>query len=134
VRFVTELDTHDDVLALAERFFAAIVAGDIEALEACYADDAVIWHNFDQVEQSRAENLRTLGWVIQNVTDLRYEDVRRIAFDGGFVQQHVLRGHAPSGVPLEVPAMLRIDVRDGRVERVEEYFDTAHVAALMPRR
>jgi ketosteroid isomerase-like protein len=125
---------HDDVLALADRFFAAIAAGDIEALEACYADDAVIWHNFDQAEQTRAENLRTLGWVTRNVADLRYEEVRRIPFDGGFVQQHVLRGTTPSGADLEVPAMLRIDVRDGLVRRVEEYLDTAHVAELMPRR
>jgi ketosteroid isomerase-like protein len=46
------------------------------------------------------------------------------------VQQHVLRGTAPDGTPLEVPAMMRVTVADGRITRLEEYLDTAQVAAL----
>ena len=71
-----------------------------------------------------------LAWVSSNVGGLRYEDVRRVPLDDGFVQQHVLRGTAPDGSPLEVPAMLRVFVNGGQIERIDEYLDTAQVVAL----
>jgi ketosteroid isomerase-like protein len=46
------------------------------------------------------------------------------------VQQHVLRGTAPNGKPLEVPACIVFTVRGGRVARLDEYLDTAQIAAL----
>jgi len=68
---------HDgDTRALRDRFFAAVTSGDIDAVRACYAPDAVIWHNNDGISQSVDENLRVLGWIAQNVRAFRYEDVR----------------------------------------------------------
>ena len=58
-----------------------------------------------------------------------YDDVRRVILDDGFVQQHVLRGTCAAGA-LEVPAMLRVWVADGRITRLDEYLDTAQVAVL----
>ena len=55
-----------------------------------------------------------------------------VVLDDGFVQQHVLRGTAPGGA-LEVPAMMRVWVRDGRIGRIEEYLDTAQAAVLSRR-
>ena len=52
----------------------------------------------------------------------------------GFLQQHILRGTAPDGTALEVPAILRIYCTDGTIRRIEEYLDTAQVASLMPKR
>lgn len=71
-----------------------------------------------------------LGWVTKNIAGLRYEDVRRHATPSGFVQQHVLRGTAPSGAPLEVPACIVCAVANGRITRLDEYLDSAHVAVL----
>ena len=124
--------THDEIEALASQFFAAIEAGDIDTVAATYADDAVIWHNFDQVEQSKVDNLRTLAYVVRTVAGRSYDDVRRVVLDDGFVQQHVLRGSAAAGA-LEVPAMLRVWVADGRITRLDEYLDTAQVAVLTAR-
>jgi uncharacterized protein len=120
---------HDEIEAMASRFFAAIEAGDIDTVAATYADDAIIWHNFDQVEQSKDENLRTLAYVVRTVADRSYDDVRRVVLDDGFVQQHVLRGTVAAG-SLEVPAMMRVWVSDGRITRLDEYLDTAQVAVL----
>lgn len=122
--------TERETLELADRFFTAIPKGDAAALRQLYAPDAVIWHNFDQKSQSVEENLRVLAWIGANVKSLRYEEIRRIATPDGWVQQHVLRGIAPNGQPLEVPACIVFRVRAGRVARVEEYLDTAQVAAL----
>jgi ketosteroid isomerase-like protein len=124
----------DDAVALAERLFAAIEAGDIDAVAALYAPDVVVWHNYDRVEQDRDENLATLRWIARKIADWRYEDVRRIVTPDGVVQQHVLRGTAPDGSELDVPAMMRIVCAGGQITRIEEYLDSAHVGSLLSRR
>jgi ketosteroid isomerase-like protein len=117
-------------LELCEQLFAAIMRGDVEAIRGIYAEDAVIWHNNDGIEENPDRNLRVLRWVTRNVRDLRYEEVRRHETASGFVQQHVLRGIAPNGTALEIPACIVCTVQDGRITRLEEYLDSAHTAAL----
>ena len=39
---------------IADQLFAAIEAGDIDAVRDLYAPDAVIWHNTDETEQGPA--------------------------------------------------------------------------------
>jgi ketosteroid isomerase-like protein len=115
---------------LAVRLFAAIERGDVDAVAELYADDAVIWHNFDNIEQSRELNLVVLAWMTHNVDGLRYDDIRRQHFDGGFLQQHVLRGTTKAGGALEVPSCLVVHVDGGRITRIDEYLDTAHLRVL----
>lgn len=117
-------------LDVAERLFAAIGHGDIDAVRACYADDIVVWHNNDGVEQTRDQNLRTLAWVIKNVSGRRYEEIRRQPTPTGFVQQHVLRGTAPNGKSLELPACIVCTVAEGKITRLDEYLDSAQAAVL----
>jgi len=123
----------ESISDLAERFFAAISRGDLAEVEACYTPDATIWHNYDQIDQARADNLKVLGWLVRTLPDVAYTEVRRSVVDDGFVQQHVLRATAPGG-PLVVPAMMRIACaeHDGelRIARIEEYLDTGQLAVL----
>ena len=120
----------DDALTLADALFSAIEAGDVDRIRQIYAPGIAVWHNFDGKEQTLDENLATLGWVTKNVEKLRYEDVRRQPTPTGFVQQHVLRGTAPNGAELEVPACLVVTCEGGHITRIDEYLDTAQVAAL----
>jgi ketosteroid isomerase-like protein len=115
---------------IADRLFAAIEKGDVDGVAALYADDALIWHNFDGIAQPREANLVVLAWMARNVEHLRYEDVQRHAIEGGFVQQHVLRGTTKNGAELEVPSCLIVHVDDGHITRVDEYLDTAHLKPL----
>lgn len=119
----------DDALDVAERFFKAVEAGDLEAVRAIYAPDAVIWHNHDRQEQTVEENLRVLRWVARNLTGRRYNVRRRVAIPGGFMQQHVLEGQTAGG-PFTMPACIVCEVRDGRITRLEEYLDSAHAGLL----
>ena len=48
----------------------------------------------------------------------------------GFLQEHVLRGTAPDGSEIAMPACLVVTVRDGRFLRIHEYLDASQVAAL----
>ena len=116
-------------MSVADDLFDAIQRGDIEAVRAIYAPDAVIWHNNDELEQTVDQNLAVLRWVCDNLADRAYEDVRRIEHDGGFVQQHVLR-FTKDGERRGVPACIVATVADGRITRIDEYLDSAHVARI----
>jgi ketosteroid isomerase-like protein len=114
------------------RLFAAIEAGDVDAVRSIYAPDAVIWHNHDGVEQSVDENLRVLRWMVRSCSDVRYTEVRRSSTDTGFVQQHVLRLVSPAGEALAIPACIVGTVDgDGRITRIDEYLDSAQIGRLV---
>ena len=124
---------NDDPLQVAERLFTAIEAGDLDGVRACYAPDVEVWHNHDDAVQDVEANLATLGWVTTHLDDLRYTDVRRQRTEGGFVQQHVLRARNRAGDDVAVPACLVVAVTDGRITRLDEYLDSAQVAAVTAR-
>ncbi len=113
---------------VAQRLFHAIEAGDIDTVRDLYAGDVRIWHNTDGIAQTRDENLRTLRWVVENLADLRYEDISCVPTPSGFVQQHVLRATGPNGVAVAIPACMVATIDGGRITRIDEYLDSAQVA------
>lgn len=121
--------TTEEIAAFAGRFFDAIEAGDIEAVGACYAEGAVIWHNTDGLESSKAENLAVLANFVRHIPERRYADRRVNAYPGGFVQQHRLVGKRRDGVAVELAACIVCAVDGGVITRLDEYFDAAQVAA-----
>ena len=125
--------SEDDIRSLATRLFDSIEAGDVDAVADCYGPDLVVWHNFDGLEQSRADNLKTLAGLIERIGERRYEDRRLNVFDGGFVQQHVLTGVRKDGVRVNLPGILVGTVKDGMIARLDEYLDSAHVATFRAR-
>ncbi|GEB15000.1 nuclear transport factor 2 family protein [Pimelobacter simplex] len=119
----------EPMIDLADRFFAAAAAHDLDAVRVLYADDARIWHNWDDHEQDVDENLATLGSLPQRYDRFGYDAVRTVALADGFVRQHdivVARGDRSA----RVPAILRGYVADGRITRIEEYFDLGQLAAV----
>jgi ketosteroid isomerase-like protein len=125
--------SEDDIRSLATRLFDAIERGDVDGVADCYGADLVVWHNFDGLEQSRADNLKTLAGLIERISERRYEDRRLNVFEGGFVQQHVLTGVRKDGVRVKLPGVLVGTVRDSKIARLDEYLDSAHVAAFRVR-
>ena len=115
---------------LVVAFFAALEAGDIETLREIYAPDAVIWHNDDLVEQPLEENLKVLAGLHRVVSGLRYDVTRRVPAPDGVLQQHVLRGTLPNGAAVELHAAMYLQVRDGRITRIEEYLDSGKRATI----
>ena len=111
----------------------ALERGDAEDVRSIYAPDAVIWHNFDNVEQTPDENLRTLNWMVKNVDGLRYEDIRRHEIPGGYVQQHTYCGTSRLGENVRTPCCLIVQVDGGRITRLDEYLDPAAFAPLFKR-
>ena len=119
----------EQIDAIANRLIAAIEAGDRHALGAVYADDVVVWHNTDQVEMTKEQNLASLDALAAMTTARRFTDVRRHGIDGGFVQQHVLNLDWGSGSGA-LPGCVVVQVRDGLISRIDEYLDGATIASF----
>jgi ketosteroid isomerase-like protein len=122
-----------EIGALAKRFFDAVEAGDIDTLYGCYAPEARIWHNTDNAEQSRDDNAATLRGFVERISNRIYGNRRLSVFEGGFVQQHELRGVRADGVAVRLAACIVCTVEDGRITRLDEYFDSAQVAKFRAR-
>jgi ketosteroid isomerase-like protein len=122
-------DRHPHV-QLLDRIIAAAQAGDPADLFNVYAPGAVIWHNNDGVEQTVEQNAKVLRRISERVTDREYTERRIQLFDGGVVQQHVLRGtNVRSGEPVELHACVVVSVNeDGLITRLDEYIDSAEAA------
>ena len=98
---------------------------DLDAIADLYADDIVVWHNFDQLGRTREQALSSAAWVAAEIEGFTVGDRWVAAVEGGYVQQCVFRGRMRStGEVLEMPSMLRVHVRDGQVIRIEEYADS----------
>jgi ketosteroid isomerase-like protein len=108
---------------LIDRFFRQLEAGAIDDCLELFADDAVVWHNYDDVEQTPAEAmapLRGLGGLGATFCVLR-----RYSVPDGCIQQHVVQRRTPGGETVELHAIQRICVEDGKIARIDEYMDTA---------
>lgn len=114
---------------LAARLFDAIEAGDIETMRGCFAPDAEIWHNTDELIVTVEQTAQTLSGMVTRIKDRAYADRQLAFFPGGFVQQHVLTGRrAHDDGAVRLPCAVICKVADDRITRLDEYLDSAHVA------
>ncbi|MBL8549444.1 MAG: nuclear transport factor 2 family protein [Hyphomonadaceae bacterium] len=122
-------DTENDIRAMATRFFDAIEQGDVDTVAATYAPGAKIWHNTDELENTREENIEVLRNMVRRSKSRKYTERRLQVFSGGFVQQHVLKAERGDGFKLHLPACIVCAVSNGQITRLDEYFDSAVVSA-----
>jgi ketosteroid isomerase-like protein len=125
-----------DAIEVAERLFTAISEGDLDVVGSILADDVTVWTNFDQRTVDRERALRTIGWLVRTIDGLHYDVVERIATPKGFVQRHVLRGKAPNGTEVAMPACIVAEVaadgpQAGRVTSMAEYADPSPMTAAL---
>jgi ketosteroid isomerase-like protein len=119
-------------LDVANRLFGAIERGEYETVAGMWADDVTVWHTGDARDNDRVRALKVIRWFIDNTTLRSYEILDRRYFDGGFVQQHVLRADRSGDVSIEmrVCIVIRVDAT-GLITRIDEYFDPADMAPLL---
>lgn len=123
------MTSHQRADKIADAVFEAIERGDIATLDSLWADDIEVWHSNDGVVQDKAQNLAVLGWMIDNTATIEYRDVVRDLTAAGFVQRHVLHLSFADGRAAALPIAIFASVRDGQVTRIDEYMDSAQVAA-----
>jgi len=119
----------DEIRTMATRFFDAIEAGDIDTMRESFTPDAEIWHNTDELVVTRDQTAAVLAGMAARIKNREYADRRLTVFPGGFVQQHVLKGvRTHDGGAVRLPCAIVCNVEGGRITRLDEYFDSAHVA------
>lgn len=121
-----------ETLALCDRFFDAIEQKDPKTLEGCYAPEAVIWHSHDCRYQPREANLAMLEEGMKRHKKMRFRDRRVHVFEAGFVQQHTLFVTYANDFVGEMDVCFVAFVRDGRISRAYEYFDTGQLDRFLP--
>jgi ketosteroid isomerase-like protein len=109
------------------RFWAKVSEEhNIEKFATVLADDFVMWYNFDDVERTRAQFLEVLKNAHQMFHNQVNENTRLTATTDGFVLQATMRG-VLDGKEISAPYCLVAKVRNGKVVRGDEYFDTSQL-------
>jgi ketosteroid isomerase-like protein len=117
-------------LAIAARYAIASRTNDAELFRSLNAPESVTWHNFDGLEVSTEQTVRTIAWLHSAVANLVWTDVALLPTPNGFVSQTIMTGNAPGG-PLSMHSCVVVTLNDvGLIVRAEEYLDTAQSAAL----
>ena len=110
---------------LARRFVAAVTARDLGALRALLTDDAVFWTNATMTDVDRETRLTQIAHEFRTFERIAFENARIDDFGTGFVLRARARGVLPGGAQFAFPICMVADTRNGRVRRLEEYFDPA---------
>jgi len=117
---------------VANKLFGAIERGDYDAVEGMWADDVLVWHTGDPKDNDRGRALKVIRWFMNATTTRSYEILDRQFFDGGFVQQHVLRADGRGGESIVMRVCIVIKVgADELITRIDEYFDPVDMAPLI---
>ena len=116
--------------AAADRFFNALLEGDLGQMQAACAAGSVLWINVTEKERPLEASLPGFASLRGRMPDLRLEDVRRRGVPGGFIEQHVLTGTTPSDDRLRVVGCFVGTIEAGLIVRLEEYVDSAQAGAL----
>lgn len=109
----------------------AVERGDFVATRECFSPKAIIWHNFDEVDNTADHALEELEKFVRRARAVRY--VSRCSWTLGHIVfvQHVLVVTSTSGEQIRIPAMMRLELNDrGQIRRLEEYLDLGPTAKL----
>jgi len=119
-------------LEVADRLFGAIERGDYETVDAMWADDVSVWQSGDARDMDRVRALKVIRWFLNATTTRGYEILDRQFFDGGFVQQHILRARRADDESIEMRVCTVIKVgAEGLITRIDEYFNPSDMAPLL---
>ena len=122
----------EEKLAVQAAYADASRRGDVDALAALTAPDAVVWHNHDDETVSAEQSRKVVRWLHRTMPDVAWEDVAVHPTPTGFVWQSRMVGTGPGGpVRAHTCVIVTLD-DDGKVARTEEYLDAAALAPLMP--
>jgi Xaa-Pro aminopeptidase len=113
---------------VADGLQTAILTNDLDAADRLYADEVIVWHNYDGVDCDKATSLKTISTIHETYTEFGIRDVRRDYLPDGYVQRCVYTAVTPDGTSEAIDAMMRVWVSNDRITRIEEYTDTAGMA------
>ncbi|HZO35451.1 MAG TPA: nuclear transport factor 2 family protein [Solirubrobacteraceae bacterium] len=124
------MSNNEEKQRLAAELQRAASTSDLEAVRGLFADDATIWHNFDDTAKPAGAALDNLGGMFSVCTRSWHEEPRATVTDDGFVLQHYNCAELVTGEQVRVPSCIIATVRDGQISRFEEYIEVGAAAPL----
>ena len=107
-------------------FFSAMETRDEKKVEKLFADDAKIWHSFDDRVQSKNDIVANVHNMRQLAT-LSFEVHDRIATDDLVAQRFDTIVHVPGQPDKVIPTAIFIRVENGRMVDVHEYMESKRI-------
>ncbi len=122
------------VIAVADQLFEAIERSDAATVKQLFSPGVAVRKTGDDRDSDRARSVRIIAWFIDSTVERRYQILDRQVFDSGFVQQHILHatGHSGQSIAMRVCIVIKVGA-DGLITRIDEYFDPAEIALLLPK-
>jgi len=120
-----------DLDVLLDEVFGAAESGDWARFRSGFADDAVLRQNVGR-EESIDQAMKTLPLFTADGTTLKYENIQRVRGDSSITEMHDAVFTKPDGrvVRLDICVVAQFN-EHGKIERVDEYLDSAAAAALL---
>jgi len=118
-------------IEIADRFARVLETGDAAELERLYHPRLLFTVRTVGTVHDRDRALATFRSIWPLLHDVRVEIVDRQATTSGFLSQQVLHATGPDGTRVAVPMCLVFGLRDGLVDRIDEYFDPATVPPVL---
>lgn len=119
------------IIDVADRLFRAIEQSDVALIEELWNDDIAVWHSGDPKDNDYRRAYAVICWFVNRTSARRYEILDRRAFEGGFVQQHVLHATGTNGATIAMRVGIIVALgANGLISRIDEYFDPKDIAPL----
>jgi ketosteroid isomerase-like protein len=115
---------------LAQQFFKATAAGDIQTLNKICAEDFQGSQNAGPIMSLQALTGFTLA-VLKRVNNFHYENGVTTESENGFVEEHDVVADLPDGSTLRLPVCVVAEVTDDRIVAMREYFDSRAATGLL---
>lgn len=117
----------DEALRLAEFWADVSEEHNVEKFQTVLHDDFVMWYNFDPNERSRQEFIDTLKAAHAMFENQKNEDRKITLTEDGFVLQATMTGIL-DGTPIASHYCFIAKIKDGKIIRGDEYFDTSQLS------
>ena len=123
--------TTETPIDLVRRFCSAWAEGDLDALMAFFADDAV-YHNIPIAPVTGKDDIRnTIAGFTAGVDKVEFR-VHHIAADGDVVLTERVDAFVTPTITIELPVMGTFEVRDGKIAAWRDYFDLNQFMSQLP--
>lgn len=119
------------ILSIADDLSTAMEGSDVGMIQEIWNDDIAVWHSGDRADNDYDRAYAVICWFLNRTTKRRYEVLDRRAFEGGFVQQHILHATGTNGAVIAMRVCIVVALAaNGLISRIDEYFDPREIEPL----
>ena len=119
-----KMPTREQLDRIADDMMGATEACDLARLDEIWSPDLRLWYNTTLETLSKEQAFGAISRLSADIEGLRFINAHRLYGDDGFVEQHDVTGRI-DGKEFHVRTCIIVTVSDGRVSRIDEWWDSA---------